>query len=43
MAVVAAAYRFGRVGEGGEGEGAVEDFEEEDENWDADGGLGSLV
>ena len=40
MAVVAGAEGFWGVGERGEEKGAVEDFEEKDEDGDAEGGLG---
>lgn len=43
MAIVARADGFGRGCEGREEEGAVEDFEEEDEDGDADCCLGWLV
>jgi hypothetical protein len=43
LAVVAGADGLGWVGEGGVEGGAVEDFEEENEDRDAEGGLGVLV
>jgi hypothetical protein len=43
MTVVAGANGFGRVGEGCEEEGAMENLEKENEYGDADCGLGVLV
>jgi len=43
LSIVSRTNRLGRICDGGKEESSVEHFEEQDEDWDADGGLLTLA